>query len=120
MPTNPEPFRCEVRSDREAASIQPIGEIDLATVPVVDEHLSELQAAGVKQLTLDLRDVSFLDSTGLRMILVWDARSRADGFAFRLVAGSPTVQRLFDLTDTTQRLTFVDPADYVGRDRDAG
>jgi hypothetical protein len=41
-------------------------------------------------------------------ILEWDARSRADGFAFSLVAGPPTVQRLVDLTDTTRRLPFIE------------
>jgi anti-sigma B factor antagonist len=100
-------FRCELEPERERVRIRPIGEIDLATVPVVEAHLSELTAAGFKQLTLDLRTVSFLDSTGLRLILEWDARSRADGFAFSLIAGPPTVQRLFDLTDTTARLTFI-------------
>jgi len=103
-----EPFRCELEPDRERVRVRPIGEIDMATVPVVDAHLSELMAAGFKHVTLDLRAVCFLDSTGLRMILEWDARSRADGFAFSLVAGPPTVQRLFDLTDTTARLSFTD------------
>jgi len=110
MAHNLEPFRCAVQRQREAVTVQPVGELDLATVPVVDDHLCELQAAGFKQLSLDLRDVSFLDSTGLRMILVWDARSRAEGFVFSLVAGSPTVQRLFDLTRTTERLNFVEPS----------
>ena len=103
-----ERFRCEIAPQRERVRISPIGELDLATVPVVETHLSELQAAGFKQVTLDLREVSFLDSTGLRMILEWDAHSRADGFAFSLVAGPPTVQRLFELTQTTARLKFVD------------
>jgi hypothetical protein len=40
---------------------------------------------------LDLRVVCFLDSTALRMILDWDAMSRADGFAFSLVADSLTI-----------------------------
>ena len=79
----------------------------MATVPVVDTHLSEQQTAGFKHITLDLRDVCVLDSTGLRMILDWDSKSRADGIAFSLVAGPPTVQRLFDLTGTTERLRFV-------------
>jgi anti-anti-sigma factor len=111
MTLNPQfhaPFRCELESERERVRVRPIGEIDMATVPVVEAHLSELKAAGFKQVTLDLRAVCFLDSTGLRMILRWDACSRADGFAFSLVAGPPTVQRLFDLTDTAARLTFVD------------
>ena len=57
---------------------------------------------------LDLRAVCFLDSSGLRMVLEWDARSRADGFSFALVAGAPTVQRLFELTHTTELLSFID------------
>ena len=111
MPFQPpvhDPFRCEVQPERERARVRPIGEIDMATVPVVEAHLRELRAARFKQLMLDLRAVSFLDSTGLRMILEWDAQSRADGFAFSLVAGPPNVQRLFDLTATTGRLDFVE------------
>jgi anti-anti-sigma factor len=80
----------------------------MATVPVVDTHLCEQQKAGFKHVTLDLRDVSFLDSSGLRMILEWDSMSRADGFAFSLVPGSPPVQRIFELTGTTERLNFVE------------
>jgi anti-anti-sigma factor len=96
MSLNHEPFRCELESERDRVRVRPIGEIDLATVPVVQAHLSELEAAGFKQVTLDLRAVGFVDSTGLRMILEWDARSRADGFAFSLVAGPPIVEAAVD------------------------
>ena len=108
VPADVEPFRCEVQAERQAVRICPVGELDMATDPVVDGHLCEQQTAGFKHVTLDLRDVCFLDSTGLRMILDWDAMSRADGFAFSLVAGPPTVQRIFELTGTTQRLNFVE------------
>jgi anti-sigma B factor antagonist len=103
-----EPFRCELEPERQRVRVRPIGEIDMATVPVVQAHLSELVAAGFKELTLDLRDVCFLDSSGLRMILEWDACSRSDGFSFGLVQGPPTVQRLFDLTHTTELLSFTE------------
>jgi anti-sigma B factor antagonist len=108
--TKTQPFRCEVQAEREGVRIRPVGEVDLATVDVVQAQLAELKAVGFSQLTLDLRAVSFMDSTGLRMILEWDASSRADGFAFSLVAGSPAVQRLFDVTGTRERLDFVDAA----------
>ena len=101
-------FRCDLEPERERVRVRPIGEIDMATVSVVEAHLSELTAAGFRQVTLDLRTVCFLDSTGLRMILEWDARSRADGFSFALVAGPPNVQRLFELTNTTELLSFTD------------
>jgi anti-anti-sigma factor len=102
-----EPFRCELEPERERVCVRPIGEIDVGTVSVVDARLAEVKAAGFEQVMLDLGAVCFLDSTGLRMILEWDSRSRADGFSFQLVAGPPTVQRLFDLTHTTERLSFI-------------
>jgi anti-anti-sigma factor len=71
-----ESFHCEVQPERQAVRVRPVGEVDLATVGVVEAHLAELASAGFKQLTLDLRAVSFLDSTGLRMILQWDASTR--------------------------------------------
>ena len=104
--SNPEQFRCEIEPQRETVRVRPIGELDLATVPVVEEQLSELHAAGFTSLTLDLRGVRFLDSTGLDLILLWDLRSRTDGFEFRIIAGPPAVQRLFDLTGTTEGLDF--------------
>jgi anti-sigma B factor antagonist len=107
-PQVPDSFRCELEPERERVRIRPIGEIDMATVPDVETRLREVTAAGFKQVTLDLRAVCFLDSSGLRMILEWDARSRADGFSFALVAGPPIVQRLFDLTNTTELLSFID------------
>ena len=57
-------FRCELEPERERVGVRPIGESDMATVPVGEAHLSELTAAGFKQLTLDLGAVCFLDSTG--------------------------------------------------------
>jgi anti-sigma B factor antagonist len=103
-------LRCEVQPERECVHIRPVGEVDLATVDVVQARLGEVKAVGFRQLTLDLRAVSFMDLTGLRMILEWDAIARADGFAFSLVAGSPAVQRLFDVTGTRERLDFVEAA----------
>jgi len=109
MPPDFMPFRCEVRPQREAVLVRPVGELDLETVPVVESQLRQLKTSGVKRVTLDLRRLCFLDSTGLRMILEWDALSRADGLSFSLIAGAPTVHRLFDLTRTRERLNFVDP-----------
>ena len=108
-PLTHQTFRCDVESHRETVRVRPVGELDLATVDVVEEQLSDLRAAGFAAMTLDLRGLRFIDSTGLRMILLWDMRARVDGFAFRLIAGPPAIQRLFDLTGTTVQLDFVDP-----------
>ena len=104
-----QPFRCDVEPQRETVRVRPVGEVDLATVDVVEEQLSDLKAAGVTALTLDLRAVRFLDSSGLRMMLRWNAEARADGFAFQLIEGPSAVRRLFDLTGTTELFDYVEP-----------
>jgi anti-sigma B factor antagonist len=88
--------------------VRPVGELDLATVPVLEAEMRELQQAGFRRLVLDLGGLSFMDSTGLAMVVRWDLDARSDGFTFALLPGRPHVQRLFDLTGLTGRLPFGD------------
>jgi anti-anti-sigma factor len=83
-----------------------VGELDLSTVPIVQAQLAELEAAGFTRLVLDLRQLRFLDSSGLRLLIDWDARARADGVEMTVIPGPPAVQRLFDLAGVTDRLRF--------------
>ena len=61
-----------------------------------------------RAVTLDLRKLRFVDSTGLRLILEIDAMARRDGFNFAVVRGPETVQRIFAITGMEDRLVFVD------------
>jgi anti-sigma B factor antagonist len=88
----------------------PRGEIDLASVGVLDAKLRELRETGFDHLVVDLREVTFMDSTGLRLILGWDENSRAGGLDFELIAGAPMVQRLFEITGVVARLRFIEPS----------
>jgi anti-anti-sigma factor len=106
----PEPFRCEVEPLHGKVHVIPHGEIDLASVGVLDSKLRELRDSGFDHLVLDLREVAFMDSTGLRLILSWDEEARDEGLDFELIRGTPVVQRLFDVTGMTARLRFVAPA----------
>lgn len=87
----------------------PRGEIDLATVPELEARLRELRDSGFESILLDLRESTFLDSSGLRLILAWDADAQRDGFRFGVVAGPPAVQRVFDVTGVLDRVPFVEP-----------
>ena len=108
-PSEFEPFRCEVDPHRASVFVRPVGELDLATVPIVDAQLSELAAAGFASLVLDLRKLRFMDSCGLRLLLSWDARARADGVDVSVVPGPPAVQRVFELAGVSELLTFSSP-----------
>ena len=105
---SPEPFRCEVSRQDSSATVRAIGELDLATVPALDDQLAELRDAGIRRLILDLRGLDFIDSTGLRLILEYDALARNDGFSIALIKGPDAVQRIFEITGTTAQLPFVD------------
>ena len=107
MGFRPEPFRCEVRQGRASAVVEIAGELDLATVEEVDSALRSL-ANTKRAVTLDLRELRFIDSTGLRLILEIDALARQDGFNFAVVRGPETVQRIFAMTGMENHLVFVD------------
>jgi anti-anti-sigma factor len=49
-------------------------------------------------VALDLRHPSFMDSTGLRLIVVAEQRARQSGHCLVVVHGPPWVQRLFEVT----------------------
>ena len=109
-----EPFRCEVEPDRAAVNVRPIGELDLATVALVEAQLGELWSVGFKCIVLDLREVCFLDSTGLRLLLAWDARAGEDGMTFAVIAGTPKVQRVLEVSGAADRLTYWSPTGRKG------
>ena len=104
-----EPFRCEVGGDGSSAWVRPVGELDLDTVPHVDAELAALREAGSGELVLDLRSLTFMDSSGLRLAIRWDAAAREQGFRFAVVPGPEVVQRVFRLTGMDAHLTVADP-----------
>ena len=105
----PEPFRCESGRDGDRAWVRPVGELDLDTASLLDEELSAARAAGAGSLLLDMRELTFMDSTGLRLVIRWDTRAREEGFAFAIVPGVEVVQRVFRLTGMDEHLTIADP-----------
>jgi anti-sigma B factor antagonist len=89
------------------------GEFDLASAQLVDEELARAQES-YPVVILDLSQVTFMDSSGLHVVLGVDERMRASGSTLRVVPGSPQVQRLFELTGATSRLDTVADSSPAG------
>jgi anti-sigma B factor antagonist len=87
------------------------GELDLSTAERVDQELMRAEAEGPELITLDLRGLKFLDSTGLRVVLSADGRARKDGRRLEVVPGPPGVHRVFRIALLDRRIAFVDPSD---------
>jgi anti-anti-sigma factor len=97
---------CPVQLDRDVACVAPVGELDLATVPRLDAELEHLREAGFHSLVVDLRGLSFIDSSGVELLLRWAAKAARRGHAFSLVPGSQRIQMVLALTGVVDLLTF--------------
>jgi anti-sigma B factor antagonist len=78
------------------------GDIDIAGGPVLDDLLRTCENSN-KTLVLDLHDVSFIDSSGLRSLLNASRRAQDRGSSVVLRGVGPEVARLLDITGTTEQ-----------------
>jgi anti-sigma B factor antagonist len=85
------------------------GDIDIAGGPVLENALRDNQ--GVGPLTIDLRGVSFIDSSGLRSLLNASRRAQEAATHVVLRGVGPEVARLLQITGTTERFSIEDARD---------
>jgi len=110
VPTPPERFQAlTVRTARQDAVyvVAPYGELDMATLRDVQRELERAERSDAAEIVLDLGGLTFIDSTGIRLVLAAWARSRADGNRLRLLPGQDRVQAVFTLCGLTDRLPFI-------------
>jgi anti-anti-sigma factor len=82
------------------------GEIDLATAPTVERELLRAEESH-DLVAIDLRNTSFMDSTGLHAIMATHLRLRERGGQLVIVQGPPQVRRIFELTGLSDHLAMV-------------
>ena len=81
------------------------GEIDIATVDTLRSRLSD---ACRRDVTVDLRRVNFIDCLGLKVLLEQHEHSARHDRRVDFVQGPPAVRRVFEMTGTLDRLSFVE------------
>lgn len=84
------------------------GELDIATVSVVRDRLAALIDAGVSRLVVDLRDVSFMDSTGLAAFIHAKMRLGDDGRMTLVMEPDSYARLIFEVAGLTGVLDVVD------------
>ena len=119
-----EPFAVAVQRRDHITIVQPRGELDLATVETLRSALDAAVAETLRsaldgmehgaRLVLDLRGLSFIDSTGLHLLVALDQRAERDGFQLTLLAPAPPIDRAIQLCGLDQTLPFAAPVDAVG------
>jgi anti-sigma B factor antagonist len=91
-------FRVDVRNEDGAIVFAVAGELDLATSPVLEQEIERVRDADVDLLIVDLRDLRFMDSTGLHALVKADKQAHDAGRRFAVVQGGAQIERLLDLT----------------------
>jgi anti-sigma B factor antagonist len=84
------------------------GELDLATADAVQAELERIEARDATSIVLDLKGLTFMDSTGVRLLVSAHARSRADTGRLSLLRGPAAVQRVMELSGVDVLLPFAD------------
>jgi anti-sigma B factor antagonist len=82
------------------------GELDLASARQMEEHFAAIDEQTPTRVVVDLKGLTFIDSSGLRMLLLADARAREHGYELVLLAGPEPVQRVFEMTGALDLLRF--------------
>ena len=106
--TLPPVFACTTtHGGLDAAWVNVVGELDLATAPELARTLHESQQ--LAHLTvLDLRELAFMDCSGVHAIVDASVRARKAGRRLILVRGRPDVYRMFALTGSTSDVDIGD------------
>jgi len=106
-------FRVEVRTENGAPLLSVQGELDLASSPVLEEELARVTSERPSLVIIDLRELDFMDSTGLSVLIRAHQRAEEAGHRLGIVNGTRQVRRLLSLTGVADRLTIVnDPAEF--------
>jgi anti-anti-sigma factor len=84
------------------------GELDMAGVDQFERLLSADQPPDDRTFVLDMRGLTFIDSSGVRALIMADERVRADGGRFMVIRGPERVNEVLEVTGVARRIEFVD------------
>jgi anti-anti-sigma factor len=84
------------------------GEFDMAGVGRFERSLSVNRTSQAATFVLDMRDLTFIDSSGLRAVVMADQRVRADGGRLIVVRGPARVNEVLEVTGVARRIELVD------------
>jgi anti-anti-sigma factor len=101
-------FSVDVRSQGDTPILAVTGELDLASTPTLEQELERVRTKGPSLIIIDLRELEFMDSTGLSVIIRAHQRAEKGGHRLGIVNGSRQVRRLLSLTGVADRLLIVD------------
>jgi len=109
----PDQLRIGVRREPDRVVLSLDGELDMANAPLLQEAIDGAKLETTAMVVFDLQQLRFIDSIGLRIILLAHERSREHGQEFAVTPGSQQVQRLLNVTGVGEHLRTIASADEI-------
>jgi anti-anti-sigma factor len=106
-------LQIDVRREGGRAILKLEGELDMASAELLAQLADGEELRSEAMLVLDLQQLRFIDSTGLRAILTTLEHCRERGQEFAITPGSQQVQRLLSVTGVAEHLPTVASADGI-------
>jgi anti-sigma B factor antagonist len=117
-----EPLGVETAVAGRTVHVAAVGELDLCSASVLDDAVRRLLGQHrPSRLVLDLRRLTLVDSSGLRLLAVLAAEARAADWRLIVVRGPAAAQRTIEVVGLNEQLEMVDdPAEVVDGQPPAG
>jgi anti-sigma B factor antagonist len=104
-------LKIDVRREPDRVIIRLSGELDMSNAPLLQAAIEEADPPAKEMLVLDLEELQFIDSTGLRIILWARERCQEGDREFAVTPGSQQVQRLLTVSGAGEHLRVIASAD---------
>ncbi|MEA2131566.1 MAG: anti-sigma factor antagonist [Solirubrobacteraceae bacterium] len=104
----PAPFALKVVQRDRKTHIAPSGELDIASAPAFEQAIADATAEPGAELVLDLRELTFMDSTGLRTLAQANVKAVQAGTALSIWRGPRQIERVLEISGLADLLPLVD------------
>ena len=116
LPPHVPPWQSRAEEHELAALVSRIAKNAASVFPEpVGAAIRDASNGDAKQIVIDLRNVTFIDSSGLQALVLGHQLCQSRGYDLRIIRGPANVQRLFDLTGMTDVLPLYDPENLKPR-----
>jgi len=92
-------LRTEIQETEDAFWVFPIGRLDSLTYALFDEAMAPLTAHRSKGVVLNLKDIDYISSMGIRSIVKVAKIMRAAGKRFKAVSPQPQIRKVFEIVN---------------------
>jgi anti-anti-sigma factor len=107
-------FWCRASTHGDWHVVELGGDLDWTDAAEVRAVLCRLELPPRGRLAMDMRGLTFMDSTGIRLVLHAHAVAEQRGAGFAVIRGIPVVHSVLELVGLDEQLRVVDDTDELG------